>query len=156
MSWTDLGGYIPPHYLPYLLQHMKGVSQGTRAQAENWSVNLIHPYSGNQSSLGDGLKLRNLHITERKAVVVIGYEHNPPVIPLRPLIDSFELLATQILNIQLGPRIEAKRTNLIHPVHQQLSVYAWEVLGTSAVFSNKFLGNKENSTPDWKNYVLEI
>ena len=32
MSWADLWGYIPPHYLPYLLQHMKGVSQGTHAR----------------------------------------------------------------------------------------------------------------------------
>ena len=27
MSWTDLWGYIPPHCLPYLLQHIKEISQ---------------------------------------------------------------------------------------------------------------------------------
>jgi len=26
-------------------------------EAENWSVNLLHPYKGNQSSLGDCMKL---------------------------------------------------------------------------------------------------
>jgi len=125
-------------------------------EAENWSVNLLHPYSGNQSSLGDCIKLRNLAVPEKKAVVVIGYEHNPPVISLKPLIDSFELLANNILNIQLGPRIEEKRTNLIHPVHQQLSVFAWEVLGTSMALPPQYPGKKANGTPDWKNYVLEL
>ena len=75
---------------------------------------------------------------------------------MKPLIDSFELLANNILNIQLGPRIEETRTNLIHPVHQQLSVFAWEVLGTNTEFSNQLPGKKANGTPDWKNYVLEL
>lgn len=53
-------------------------------EAENWSVNLLHPYEGNVSSIGDGLKLQQLHTVERKAVVVIGYEHTPPRIALVP------------------------------------------------------------------------
>ena len=124
-------------------------------EAENWSVNLLHPYEGNQSSLGDCLKLCNLHIPERKAVVVIGFEHNPPVIPLEPLIESFELLAQEILSIQLGPRIVERRENLIHPIHQQLSVIAWEVLGKGE--SSEHLPEKKaNGTPDWKNFILQI
>src|SRR5690349_11010670 len=51
-------------------------------EAENWSVNLLHPYEGNVSLIGDCLKLLQLSGSERKAVVVIGYEHNPPRISL--------------------------------------------------------------------------
>lgn len=41
-------------------------------EAENWSVNLLHPYPGNVSLIGDCLKLRGLGGIERKAVVVVG------------------------------------------------------------------------------------
>src|SRR4030067_1292602 len=43
-------------------------------EAENWSVNLLHPYRGNVSAIGDCYKLLDLKCLERKAVVVIGYE----------------------------------------------------------------------------------
>jgi hypothetical protein len=86
--------------------------------AENWSVNLLHPYPGNTSTLGDCLKLANSEFEERKAVVVIGFEHYPAQIPLWPLLDSFEVIAKQILQINLSARCEQTRNNLIHPVHQ--------------------------------------
>lgn len=95
--------------------------------AENWSVNLLHPYEGNVSSLGDCLKLRALECVERKAVVVIGYEHTPPKVDLAPLLKSFELVAAGVLDIALGSRVEARRSGLAHNVHQQLLVAAWEV-----------------------------
>jgi len=98
-------------------------------QAENWSVNLLHPYEGNVSSIGDCIKLLKLSLPERKAVVVIGYEHDPPKITLKPLIDSFEIIAKDVMKIQLGARAEENRKGLVHPVHQQLTVFAWEVLG---------------------------
>jgi hypothetical protein len=96
--------------------------------AENWTVNLLHPYEGNASLIGDCLKLQRLAGPERKAALVIGYEHSPPQISLDPLLDAFEVVATQVAGIQLGPRIEAMRMDLVHPVHQQLRVAAWEVL----------------------------
>ena len=46
--------------------------------AENWSVNLLHPYPGNVSTIGDCFKLQALQSEERKAIAVIGYEHDPP------------------------------------------------------------------------------
>jgi len=98
-------------------------------EAEDWSVNLIHPYEGNVSTLGDCIKLLRLHVPEKKAVVVIGYEHDPPKIDVEPLIESFELLAEKIMKIKIGPRETENRKNLVHPVHQQLTVFAWEVLG---------------------------
>lgn len=51
-------------------------------EAENWSVNLLHPYPGNVSLIGDCLKLQRLGGVERKGVVVVGYEHTPPRISL--------------------------------------------------------------------------
>ncbi len=96
-------------------------------EAEDWSVNLLHPYPGNVSALGDCLKLRALSMAERKAVVAIGYEHTPPRISLEPLFTAFELVARQVMGIQLRPRVQHSRIGLIHPVHQQLTIAAWEL-----------------------------
>jgi len=95
--------------------------------AENWSVNLLHPYGGNTSLLGDCLKLRPYACQEQKAVLVIGYEHDPPQVSLEPLTRSFEVIATEVLSIRQGQRVSALRTNLIHPVHQRLIVMGWTV-----------------------------
>jgi hypothetical protein len=97
-------------------------------EAENWSVNLLHPYEGNISLIGDCLKLQKLAGPERKGVVVIGYEHTPPKIRLAPLLDSFELLASRVAVVQLGHRIQLVRLGLCHPVHQQLLIAAWEII----------------------------
>jgi hypothetical protein len=97
-------------------------------EAENWSVNLLHPYCGNVSSIGDCYKLLNLQTPERKAVLVIGYEHMPAQIDLTALIESFETIARNVARIKLGPRVETKRDALIHPVHQSVRLFAWEVL----------------------------
>jgi hypothetical protein len=95
--------------------------------AENWSVNLLHPYEGNTSLLGDCLKLSSYSCRERKAVLAIGYEHDPPLVNLEPLARSFELIATEVLSIRLGERVTERRTNLVHPVHQRLLVMGWTV-----------------------------
>lgn len=96
-------------------------------EAENWSVNLLHPYEGNVSSIGDCLKLQRLDGGERKGCVVIGYEHTPPRIPLSLLLQAFEILARDVASIRLGQRIQITHSGLCHPVHQQLLVAAWEV-----------------------------
>jgi hypothetical protein len=83
--------------------------------AENWSVNLLHPYRGNTSLLGGCLKLQSHTCLERKAVVTIGYEHDPPQVNLEPLVRSFELIAANVLSIPLGKRVSALRKGLIHP-----------------------------------------
>jgi hypothetical protein len=81
------------------------------------------------STIGDCYKLTTLEGPERKAVVVIGYEHVPPKINLTPLIDSFEAIAVHVAGIKLSERFECRREGLVHPVHQSLRVFAWEVLG---------------------------
>ncbi len=71
-------------------------------QAENWSVNLLHPYSGNTSLIGDCLKLRAMTGSEQKGVIAIGYEHDPAQVSLEPLLKSFEVVAASVLTFILG------------------------------------------------------
>ena len=97
-------------------------------EAEDWSVNLLHPYPGNVSTIADGWKLQSLECAERKAVVVVGYEHTPPKTDLTPLIGCFEAIAKHVAKIQLSARIETRREGLVHPVHQTTRIFAWEVL----------------------------
>jgi hypothetical protein len=98
-------------------------------EAENWSVNLLHPYEGNVSTIGDCYKLAKLQCVERKAVVVVGYEHFPAQVDLTPLIESFEAVAKYVARIDLSVRVECRRDGLVHPVHQMVRVFAWEVMG---------------------------
>jgi hypothetical protein len=97
-------------------------------EAESWSVNLLHPYPGNVSTIGDCIKLTNYKGMERRASIVIGYEHSPPKIDLTMLIASFEMVAKHVVKLNLSDRVEIRRENLIHPIHQSLRVFAWEVL----------------------------
>lgn len=95
--------------------------------AENWSVNMLHPYAGNTSLIGDALKLIALDSNFRKAVFLIGYEHQPPKVSLSPLISSFELILTQVIRLKTGRRVEETRTNLVHPEHQVVRCLGWEL-----------------------------
>lgn len=96
--------------------------------AEDWSVNLLHPYPGNTSVFGDCIKLHeNWDGPERRASVVIGFEHEPAKIDLEPLFLAFEAIAARLLPFTIGPRVEEARGNLRHPVHQRLRILAWEV-----------------------------
>lgn len=96
-------------------------------EAEHWSQNLLHPYEGNVSSIGDALKLQQLDGPEQKALLIFGYEHNPPIIDLTVLIESFELISRELLKIPLGDRVEVTVPNLVHPVHQRARIIGWKV-----------------------------
>ncbi len=98
-------------------------------KAENWSVNLLHPYEGNESLLGDCCKLRSLSGYTKKAVITIGYEHDPAKIQLEPLFKSFELIASKVMGIRLSNRVEEIRKELVHPEHQVVHIVGWEVFG---------------------------
>src|SRR5438874_6801409 len=76
--------------------------------AEHWSENILHPYPGNTSSLGDCMKLVHSGLPERKGIIVFGYEHAQSIVPLDPAIRSFELLAAEIMQVTLTPRIERR------------------------------------------------
>lgn len=96
-------------------------------EAENWSVNLLHPFPGNVSVFGDCLKLRDWPGPERRAAVVIGFEHLTPQISLDPLFQAFEAVAARLLPFRISDRVEARRLNLRHPVHGVVRVVGWEV-----------------------------
>jgi len=98
------------------------------AEAENWSVNLLHPYPGNVSVIGDGIKLVAHEGCERRAAIVIGFEHVPARISLTPLFDAFEAVARGVMRLPITSRVEEDRDDWVHPVHQRQRVAAWEVL----------------------------
>ncbi len=95
---------------------------------EHWSENVLHPYEGNTSPLGDCLKLLNSGRSERKAVVIFGYERTLATVKLDAAIRGFEVWAKEPMNLRLTDRLEELRDGLIHPVHQRLRVFAYEVL----------------------------
>lgn len=101
------------------------------ACAEHWSENVLHPYPGNTSAIGDCFKLLQLDDSLAKAVVIFGFEHSPVQIDLDCAVRGFQLLAQRLLDFHLGPMIQDRREGLIHPVHQVLRVFAFEVLGRS-------------------------
>ena len=96
-------------------------------EAENWTVNLLHPYPGNVSLIGDAIKLLQIPNYSHKGLFIIGYEHDPAKISLDPLIRSFELITREVVNIKLGERVEARRNNLVHPEHQVVCCIGWEL-----------------------------
>ena len=98
-------------------------------EAEHWSENVLHPYLGTTSAIGDCMKLSSLEIAPRKGVIVFGYEHTPPQIALEPAIRAFEVIAKDVMQIRLSNRHTAEFKYLIHPIHQQGKVYGWEILG---------------------------
>jgi hypothetical protein len=101
------------------------------AEAEHWSENALHPYPGNVSAIGDSIKLIESGFPERKAIIIFGYEHSPPLIDITIAIESFQAIAKQVVGIELGRRQSAAFGPLIHPVHQQGRVFGWQVLGLS-------------------------
>lgn len=109
--------------------------------AEHWSENILHPYPGNTSSLGDCLKLLNSSLSERKGILVFGYEHSPAQIPLDPAILSFELLASEIINVSLSPRVERRVKNLCHPIHQVLRVFMGTPAARNRVRTSRVYGS---------------
>lgn len=97
-------------------------------EAENWSVNMLHPYPGNTSLIGDVIKLSALKEYRKKGVCIIGFEHNPPKISLDPLINSFEAICANVLYLGIGKRVEFFQSQLVHPEHQVLRCIGWEVI----------------------------
>ncbi len=96
-------------------------------EAESWSQNLLHPYEGNISLIGDAIKLSKLDSYPKKGLFAIGYEHDPARIDLEPLFSSFELVSRSIVKIPLGQRFEERRTQLVHPTHQVVRCVAWQI-----------------------------
>jgi hypothetical protein len=94
-------------------------------EAEHWSQNLLHPYRGNVSAIADAYKLLDHTGDERRGLIVIGYEHEPPRIEVGTLISAFELLCRQLLELPLGERYTAIVDKCVHPVHQRATIFGW-------------------------------
>jgi len=88
-------------------------------EAEHWSQNLLHPYSGNVSAIGDAMKLMGREGVEARGLVVITYEHDPPVIDVSLLVSAFEMVSRELLGLPLGERHLSVVRGCIHPVHQR-------------------------------------
>ena len=71
---------------------------------DNLPTHILSPYQKHRSALTDCTKLLASGLGERKAILIYGYEYDE--FPLEPLVEAFELLATQQVN--LGPRLEAE------------------------------------------------
>ncbi len=84
---------------------------------------VISPFDTDRSALTDTVKLLNAGGSERKAVLIYGFD--APKRPLAAAIAAFETLARA--RVKLGPRIDEPFAGLVHPVHQSGAVFAWEI-----------------------------
>lgn len=96
-------------------------------ESEHWIDNLLYPYSGHRSAIGDSYKLLESGFQEHLAIIVFGFEHTPPRIPLETAILAFELIAGKVCRFKLSERSQESFLGLIHRHHQQGIVYGWEV-----------------------------
>jgi hypothetical protein len=96
-------------------------------EAEHWSQNLLHPYPGNVSAISDVFKLLQHKGSEKRGIIVISYEHDPPKIDVSILVSGFELLCRDLLHLPLGERHSRVVKQCVHPVHQTATVYGWPI-----------------------------
>jgi len=97
-------------------------------EAENWSVNLLHPYPGNISLIGDALKLVDVTEYDHRLLCAICFEHEPAVISVEPLLSSFEAILLDVLRVSVSQRQLEIRRGLVHPTHQVLKCAVWAVM----------------------------
>jgi hypothetical protein len=62
---------------------------------------------------------------EKRVIIVISYEHEPPKIDVSVLVSAFELLCRELLKLPLGDRYTSVVAGCVHPVHQRATVYGW-------------------------------
>jgi hypothetical protein len=86
---------------------------------------ILSPYESDHSALTDSIKLRPSGFVCPKAVLIYGFDYVQR--PLEPAIHALEILMRNAGPI--GPRREANFADLVHPVHRNGRVLAWEVLG---------------------------
>lgn len=96
-------------------------------EAEHWSNKILHPYYGNKSAVGDVLKLRDSGFNTKKAVVLFAYEHTEPRLDLEFTLRTFEMICTQLYQVNLGNRITEERGDLVHPTFTVLKIIGWEI-----------------------------
>jgi hypothetical protein len=69
--------------------------------------------------------------SEKKGIIMIGYQHNEPKLDLMITVKAFELIAKQVRGIQLSKMYTAEFSELIHKEFQRGMLFGWEVLDIS-------------------------
>ncbi len=90
---------------------------------DNILMHILSPYPKHGSALTDCKKLLESGFMCRKAILIYGYESEDW--PIGLAIDAFEKLARTEVN--MGKRILSDFSGLIHPIHRNGAVYAWEI-----------------------------
>jgi hypothetical protein len=67
---------------------------------------------------------------EKRGIIVIAYEHQPPKIDVAVLVSAFEMLCRELLKLSLGDRHTSVVNECVHPVHQRATVYGWQLAAT--------------------------
>lgn len=90
---------------------------------DNMLMHIVSPYPQHRSALTDGPKLLGSGFDGRLVLVIYGFDY--PELPMDPAIEVFELLASR--RVRIGGRAAARFSSLVHPVHQEGRVFAWEI-----------------------------
>jgi hypothetical protein len=91
---------------------------------DSYLKDLLSPYDADHSALSDAKKLRESTFGCRKGLLVYGFEYDS-----RSIDAAFRALETLLHDSgSVGLRVEAGFRGLVHPVHKQGRVAAWEVL----------------------------
>lgn len=90
---------------------------------DNILMHILSPYPPHRSALTDCLKLLRSGFSGRRAILIYGFDHE--TWPLDPAIEAFETLARA--KVKLGERQTSSFSELIHPVHKEGRVFAWEI-----------------------------
>jgi len=96
---------------------------------DNILMHIISPYPNDRSALTDCTKLAESTIGLQKAGLIYGY--SCAEVPMAPGIEAFEVLARH--HGLIGERHQADFGGLVHPVHQEGSVFAWDVVVPSPI-----------------------
>lgn len=92
---------------------------------DNILMHILSPYPQDRSALTDCTKLVESGFVGRKAILIYGYDFEG--VPLDPAIDAFDALANRV--VRLNERETGLYGELVHPVHREGRVFAWEVAG---------------------------
>jgi hypothetical protein len=100
--------------------------RGDNGKPDDTAVkDILSPYESDRSALADCVKLARAGFDCDKAILIYGFDYDDK--PLDPVIDAFELIAREQLNVPLGPRYVEPIQSLVHPVHSGGRVFGWQV-----------------------------
>ena len=85
---------------------------------------VLSPFDSDRSAVADCRKLISSSPDTGKALLIYGF--NAPGKPVEQLIEAFEAVAR--LWVELGRRHASAFGDLVHPVHRDGAVFAWEVV----------------------------